>query len=175
MELWRLILLIVVRLVLSAGILWAVYKYLGMIPFILGIPVAGVLMAKPIIEVAANWFNWANKQPFEKWHGRYYSFADKQIRMLEVGEELWAVDADLLRVIGEKPTLMLGSTYGSEDYGPIPDTKLHGFSPSGAEKALRKSSHHEASRMLMWLQREVYKVHQRKQDIARENLSRPLP
>jgi len=175
METWRIVLLFAVRLAISAAILFTVYKKLGMIPFILATPIAGVLMAKPIMEAVTNWFHWAKKQPYAEWHGRYYSFANRQIRMLEVGKELWAVDADLLSVIGEKPTLMLGSTYGTEDYDLIPDTRFYGFSPSGAEKVLRKSTHYEASRMLMWLQREVYKAHQRKLDIARENLARPLP
>ena len=97
----------------------------------------------------------------------YYQFANVQIRLMEVGRELWVVDADLLRVIGEKPTLMLESLYDVHEYDRIPDTKLHGFSPEGAEKVLLNSTHLEARRMLMWLQREVYKQHKRKQEVAK--------
>jgi hypothetical protein len=87
--------------------------------------------------------------------------------MIEVGRELWVVDADLLRVIGETPTLMLESRYVVSEYRAIADTRFHGFSPAGAEKVLQKSSHHEAKRMLLWLQREVYKQHARKQELAK--------
>ena len=86
--------------------------------------------------------------------------------MIEVGRELWGVDADLLRVVGEKPSLMLGSVYDRDDYATIAETNYHGFSPAGAAKVLNKSAHYEARRMLMWLQREVYKQHARKQDLA---------
>ena len=167
MEAWRIVLMFVIRGALAAVILWAVFRYMGMIPFILAIPIVGVLLAKPIIEAGGNYFNWAKKQPYAAWHGNYYEFAGTQIRMIEVERELWAVDADLLRVIGEKPTLMLGSLYDVHDYDAIPDTKFHGFSPAGAEKVLRKSDHIESKRMLLWLQREVYKQHARKQDLAK--------
>ena len=166
METWRILLLFVTRLAIAALILWAVFHYMGMIPFILATPIAGVLLAKPIIEAGGSYFNWAKKQPYAEWHGNYYEFAGTQIRMLEVGRELWVVDADLLRVIGEKPTLMLGNAYSTEEYSAIAETKYHGFSPTGAAKVLNKSTHYESKRMLMWLQREVYKQHARKQDLG---------
>ena len=167
MDAWRIVFLFAVRLTLCAAILWAVFRYMGMIPFILALPITGVLLAKPIIEAGGTWFHWAKKQPFAEWHGNYYEFAGTQIRMIEVGRELWVVDTDLLRVIGEKPTLMLGSLYDVHDYDAIADTKYYGFSPAGAEKVLSKSDHFESKRMLMWLQREVYKQHARKQDLAK--------
>jgi hypothetical protein len=167
-------LMFIARLALSAAILWLVYRYVGMIPFILAIPIACALLAKPILEAASSWFGWARKQPYEEWQGRYYEFANTQIRMFEVNNELWAQDSDLLRVIGEKPTLMLGSLYAA-DYAPIPGTRFHGFSPTpaGTEKVLKASSHHEAARMLMWLQREVYKVHHPRREMAAQGVIKP--
>ena len=125
------------------------------------------MLSKPIMGWAEEIGTFFIRQPLSKWQGIYYEFAGTQIRFSEVGRELWAVDADLLRVIGEKPTLMLGSLYDVHDYDAIPDTKFHGFSPAGAEKVLRKSDHIESKRMLLWLQREVYKQHARKQDLAK--------
>ena len=100
MEAWRIALLFAIRLALSAAILWLIFRYMGMIPFILAVPIAGVLLAKPIIEAGGSWIGWAKSQPFVEWQGNYYEFAGTQIRMLEVGKELWVVDADLLRVLG---------------------------------------------------------------------------
>jgi len=165
MDIWRLAMMFALRLALVCVILGAVYKYLGLIPFILGTPVAGVLLAKPILEAGGSWINWASKQPLVEWQGRYYEFANTQIRIFEVDKELWIVDADLLQVIGEKPTLMLESLYNSNEYELIPDTKFRGFSPEGAEKVLSKSTHFESKRMLIWLQREVYKQHRRKLEL----------
>jgi hypothetical protein len=57
MEAWRVVLLFTVRLTIAAAILWLVFRYMGMIPFLLAIPIAGVLLAKPIIEAGGAWFN----------------------------------------------------------------------------------------------------------------------
>lgn len=124
------------------------------------------LVAKPLIAWSEEILIFFGRQPLAKWQGIYYQFANVQVRMMEVGRELWVVDVDLLQVIGEKPTLMLESLYDSHEYDLIPDTRFHGFSPQGAEKALMKSDHFESKRMLLWLQREVYKPHRRKQELA---------
>lgn len=166
MDSWHIIRLFAIRLAVSAAFLWAVFHYLGMIPFIIGIPFAGVMLAKPVIEAGATWFHWARKQPYAEWHGKYYEFAGRQVRLIEVGPELWVVDADLLGVIGEKPSVMLESLYDVHEYDEIPGTGWRGFSPDGVEKVLRGSAHHEAGRMLLWLQREVYRQHARKRELA---------
>jgi hypothetical protein len=168
MEFWRIALMFVVRAVLAFGFLWLVHRYLGPIPAIIGIPIVGVLLAKPVLEGGATWFNWARKQPYAKWQGNYYEFSNVHIRIFEVGNELWVVDEDLLRVIGEKPSLMLGSLYDPHEYDTIPDTRHHGFSPEGAEKVLQNSKHSEAGRMRLWLTREVYKQHARKRELAKD-------
>ncbi len=126
------------------------------------------MLSKPIMGWAEEFGTFVSRQPLRQWQGIYYQFANVQIRMMEVGRELWAVDIDLLRVIGEKPTLMLESLYDSHEYDFIPGTRFHGFSPEGAEKILKKSTHFEARRMLTWLQREVYKPHRRKRELAAE-------
>ncbi|MBI3715156.1 MAG: hypothetical protein HY255_04085 [Betaproteobacteria bacterium] len=166
MEGWRIILMFCIRLAISAGVLWLVHRQMGMIPTLLAMPLAGVLMAKPIILGAENWLDWAKQQPFEQWQGNYYEFAGTQIRIYVVGKKLWFADADVLNVLGQKPTLMLGSTYDVHEYDLIPDTRLHGFSEEGIEKLLRASEHHEARRMLIWVQREVVKQHRRKLELA---------
>lgn len=167
MTAWQISRLFLMRLALAGGILWAVFHFMGLIPLVLAVPAAGVLMAKPLMQAEAALFQWIGRQPHAEWQGNYYNFANVHIRMLEVGSELWIVDRDLLLVIGEKPTLMLGSLYGAHEYGLIPGTRLHGFSPAGAEKVLQASAHFEARRMLLWLKREVYKPHARKLEIAR--------
>jgi hypothetical protein len=169
MESWRILLMFLIRLVLAAGLLWAVFRYMGAIPTLLAIPAAGVLLAKPIIEAGGNWFAWAKRQPYEKWNGNYYEFAGTQIRIYPVGDSLWFADADVLKVIGQKPTLMLESTFDPHEYDLIPGTRQHGFSEEGVEKLLRASDHYEAMRMLIWIHREVVKPFRRKQENARLN------
>ena len=153
MDMWRIVSLLVARLTLSVAILWAVYRFLGMIPFVLAIPIVGVLLATPVLEAARPWIRWAKRQPFAESQCNYHEVAGTQIRIFEMGRELWVVDADLLRVIGEKPSVMLESLYDVQDYGAIAETRFRGFSPAGVEKVLSKSDHCESKRMPMWLER----------------------
>ena len=67
---------------------------------------------------------------------------------------------------------MLESLYDVQDYDAIAETRFRGFSPAGVEKVLSKSDHYESKRMLMWFQREVYKQHARKQEMAKLDAKR---
>jgi hypothetical protein len=58
MEHSRIAAMFAIRLCLSAGILWAIYRFLGVIPFLLGVPISAVLLAKPILNARGSWFSW---------------------------------------------------------------------------------------------------------------------
>jgi hypothetical protein len=156
----------VVRAGLGALVVWLTYRYIGLIPMLFAIVGAAVLVAKPIIEAGDTWISWAKTQPYEKWHGNYYEFAGTHIRIYPVGDTLWFAGADVMRVLGKKPDLMTESTFSANEYGPIPDTGLSGFSEAGVERLLRASDHYEARRMLLWIQREVIKPFRRKRELA---------
>lgn len=124
-------------------------------------------LSEPIVEAGASYIAWAKREPYAKWQGNYYEFANRQIRFFEVGEELWAVDVDLLAIIGQSSSPTLASLHNAREYARIPGTKFCGFSPAGAEKILRKSTHQESNALWWWLQREVYAPHARKTEVAK--------
>lgn len=128
---------------------------------------AAFALSEPIVEAGACYLQWAQREPYAAWQGDYYEFANRQIRFFAVGKELWAVDADFLGVIGQTPSPTLASLHTPGEYARIPETKFHGFSPAGAEKILRKSTHRESNAMWLWLQREVYGPHARKIEVAK--------
>ena len=123
------------------------------------------MLSKSIIGWAGELGVFVSRQPYAKWHGNYYEFAGSQVRIYPVGKSLWFVDADVLKVIGQKTSLMLQSTFDVHEYDLIPGTKQHGFSEEGVEKLLRASDHSESKRMLLWIQREVVKPFRRKLEI----------
>lgn len=130
----------------------------------------GAMMAKPIIELGANWFNWARREPYEKWQGNYYEFANVQIRIIELGaasrQRLWFAAADILNVLGEKPTKKLELVYNSAEYCMLRDENLAAFSEEGVQKYLTASRHPQSVAMRLWIEREVIKPHRRKMHLA---------
>lgn len=127
-----------------------------------------VAFAGPIMQLSVWYYETASQQPLKKYQGNYYEFANAQIRVFVVRNKLWCVDVDVLKVIGEKPNVMLESLYTATEYDLITGTKFNGFSEEGVEKLLNKSTHYEALRMLHWFVRDVKKPHYRKLEVARE-------
>lgn len=137
----------------------------------------GAMMAKPIIELGANWLNWARREPYEKWQGNYYEFANVQIRIIEIGtgdtQRLWFVAADILKVLSERPIKKLELAYNRAEYCVLPDENLAAFSEEGVKKYLTVSRHPQSVAMLLWIEREVIKPHRRKLEIASTSPTRP--
>ncbi len=140
----------------------------GLIGLVLSVPVWGVLFAKPIMDLSIWYYQSAVQLPIKKYNGNYYEFANTQIRVFIVANKLWCVDKDVLKVIGQKPNVMLESLYTASEYDQITGTTFNGFSEEGLEKLLEKSTHFEALRMLHWFKRDVKKPHHRKLEIAKE-------
>ncbi len=173
MVLWR---LAVAALIISGLVRFQLTN--TMIFFVLAIPAIGVLAAGPIMIVIGTWFQWQRGQPYAKWQGNYYEFANTQIRVLEIPNDhpdetgqiipskLWFVDQDILKVLGRKPTLQLKAMYRTTDYRDFPDENVWAFSEVGAKKLLMVSTHPESKKMMLWIEREVIKVHRRRLEMT---------
>jgi hypothetical protein len=156
------------RFIACAIISYIAFRLGGLVLMVLSVPAWGVLFAKPIMDFFVWTYQTASQAPIKKYNGNYYEFAHTQIRVFVVANKLWCVDKDVLKVIGEKPTVMLESLFNACEYDQITGTTFNGFSEEGLEKLLQKSTHFEALRMLHWFQREVKKQHYRKLEVARE-------
>lgn len=173
------------RLAVSLAILWQIRRFQGTnvaVVFVLMIPIIGVLLASPILETLANWFNWARKQPYEKWQGNYYEFASIQIRVIEHSDVLWFCDVDVFKVL-ELPIDNAKSRTGLFTEGEhryFAEHKLGAFSEDGVRRFLSRNPHRESRAVLLWIEREVLKPHRRKIELrdhpfeAGEDQAKPL-
>ena len=148
---------------------------MGDIGLILTVPAWGVMSAKPIMAFASWCYRTTSQMPIRPYNGTYYEFAQTQIRIFIVDNKLWCVDVDVLKVIGEKPSVMLESRFPATEYDKIPGTKFNGFSETGVEKVLSKSKHFNALGMLHWFRRDVKKLHYRKLELARDAAMKNSP
>ena len=164
-----------VRMALCAAVSWLVWRYLGIVAAVVTAPLWGVALARPIVEFAGYFYVWVNRSPLAAWQGRYYNFNGVHVRVMPVAQALWIVDRDILKVLGEKPTLLLPDQFDATEYGPIEGTRLHGFSEAGLERLLTQHPHTESARLLIWLRREVYFPHRRRLGLPerREDLLKP--
>ena len=184
MENHRIFILLVLRVIICVAISWAAIRSGSAFIMASSIVVWGVLLAKPIIEFGFNYFHWQKKQPYAKWQGNYYEFANIQIRVIEVPDlsqtasarssasALWFCDTDVLKVVGKKPTSLLRALYSNAEYRELPNENLNAFSESGVKKYLMTSTHHESKRMMMWIEREVIRPHRKRHEMTTQ---KPIP
>ena len=160
------------RLLLAAAITWLLIRFATWLhlPWYAGIvfasvPVAGLLV-KPLMEFTADGFDWLAKAPLEPWQGRYYRFNDVQVRVYEVGGELWFVDRDVCQSCGLPFDLSFGARFPPAHHDRIAGTREWGFSEAGLESFLAPSRETEAGKFLLCARREVLAAHRRKQENA---------
>jgi hypothetical protein len=156
------------RLLLCTAISYFGFYLGGVMGGVSSVAAWGVMFAKPIMTFFIWYYQSATQFSIKKYNGNYYEFANSQIRIFVVANKLWCVDTDVLKVIGQKPNVMLESLYTASEYDQITGTTFNGFSEEGVEKLLEKSTHFEALRMLHWFKRDVKKPHYRKLEIAKE-------
>lgn len=175
MEFSQIALMFAWRIVVCAVASWLVYRFVGGPPAVITVALWGIMLAKPTIELVAAWFNWARREPYAKWQGQYYEFANVQIRILARDDGLWFCAADVLQVLGEKPAVNLNTIYDGNDYRHFAEEGFAAFSERVVALVLQQSRHPEAARMWLWLQREVIKQHYRKREIAQLERQNELP
>lgn len=174
MDEWPNWLLLLVRFVLAMAV-WGAFFYLGMylsgglvigaVGFsLLGVPVIGVALAKPLVLISHEGMSWMWQQPMRKWQGSYYSFNDQQIRIYEGEDRLWFAAKDVLSAVGMKGVPDSFLAVYPEGCKVLPGMFVTALDPEALRNLLGKRHDHESIRFLQWMEREVMKPWQRKKE-----------
>jgi hypothetical protein len=149
-----------VRLAFGIGAVALGAYLLGLVGFVVAVPILAFAISKPLIEMTHDGFTWTSNQPLTKWQGHYYEFNDVQIRVLEDGDKLWFSADDMIKAtqIEAKGATLL-ETKVIEDVGPC-------LPMDGVEKVLLRHRSHESQRFLLWARREVQTPWERKRSGA---------
>jgi hypothetical protein len=113
--------MILIRVAICAAVTYAASRF-SAAAAVVTVALWGALMAKPIIELGANWFNWARREPYEKWQGNYYEYANVQIRIIELGkrrlieflrDQYWKRKSVIMQLCLDASFLVNSATYSS--------------------------------------------------------------
>ncbi len=143
----------------------AYWKMGGLVVFMLSVPVWGALLAAPIVELLANYFNFARKQPYAAWQGQYYEFQGAQVRIFEIDGALWFCDCDVLHILGKKPERTMRLTYSEADYRKIEHAGLMAFSETAVLRVISRIRHPEIGKLKFWIEREVIAPYHKKREL----------
>jgi hypothetical protein len=157
--------LLLVRLTVAIGVsalmTWAGHGLGGgdrgwtLLAFVFSVPVIGVAIARPLVELTHEGMSWLWHQPMEKWQGRYYNFNGTQIRVLDEDDRLWFCVEDMLRACQVRAIASI-----------LPDTRevdgLHSMDIETVERFHETHRNKELGRFLLWAKREVIEPYERK-------------
>jgi len=145
---WRLLLCIAV-----SGLAWRV---LGRVAMICTLPLFGVMLARPLIDLASDlhhatrWLVWRSEE------GRYYAFHGQQVRVIEDAEQVrWVRAADVRRIVGYTSSdgaIALTYPTGWALFGSPPEGY---FSDEALLTHLRREGTAEAGRFALWAERTI--------------------
>ena len=133
------------------------YMGLGIIGLLFALPILAWIGARLLVHGGASAVSWMSLAHARKWDGAYYAFNDVQVRVYEDDGQLWFVLPDVLKSIGLKETPAAFRAAHPGDIRDIPRHALKALNPQGVEHLLAKCHDHEAGRFLHWMQREVLK------------------
>lgn len=164
---WMLLLVRLALCVLMSGLFVGIGLQIhpragGWIGFVLSIPLCGIALAKPLVELFGESIAWLSHQPLRQWEGRYYEFNGIQIRIYEDDDKLWFVAKDVLRATNLPAIPESFIATHSQGFKVLAGTSLTCLDLDTLEKMLARSREYELERFILWGRREVETPWERK-------------
>jgi hypothetical protein len=145
-----------VRLFIGAAATWLMFWASGVLGLVFAAPIWGLLLAKPLLEGLPLLLRGAKRSAWTTDEFEVIAFEGHQLRIRFLAGYPWVVDADLLGVLGEKPTDSARRRADPANCAQIGHRKLWGFSEAGTVKYLSASRHPDAHKLRLHLERQVF-------------------
>jgi hypothetical protein len=147
---------IALRLGCCALVSWAVWRFLGPVPMVLTLPLFGILLARPLIDLAGAARHLMKRSHLAPVEGRHYAFRGRNVQVLQdVERRRWVRIADVRAIVGftaSDGALAISYPDGVRGLG-------RPLEPHLADDALlvhlRKERSPDARRLRLWVEREI--------------------
>jgi hypothetical protein len=143
---------------------WLLLRSSGLIGLVFAAPLWGLLLTKPIVEIAPLLVAGAKRSAWSEGDVDAMTFETHRLRIRLVAGYPWILDEDLLGALGEKPSETLRRRADPAHHAQLPDSKLWGYSEAGAAKYLSSSRHPDANKLKLLLERQVFFPARRKRE-----------
>lgn len=138
----------------------AAWIWVSRVVAILLVPLFAWIASRVVIHSGIGLVGHARRSALSEWHGRYYEFAGVHLRCFEEDGELVFLEEDVLSVLGREGSSLV-ALFGPNERIRHADGNW-GLTPQGCERLLRKAAHREAGPLLLWLQRQAYGPHRKR-------------
>ena len=144
------------RLALCAAVSWLVWRWLGLVAFVVTAPLYGVLLARPLIDLMSDMRHQTRALVWRPLEGRHYVFHGTPVQVIE--DEMhrrWVRTSDVRRIVGPGASdAALARLYpdGWQTFGSPPRPHL---SDEALLLHLDKGSTAVAGKFRLWVEREI--------------------
>lgn len=154
----------------SALAAWGLWSVFGPVGLVFAAPLAGVLLARPLIDLAGDLGHGTRRAALGATEGAYYAFKGRPLRVAEDDEgRRWLCAADLRRCVPGLPAdASLAHQLGDGARRLGPGGRLH-VEAEALHAALARALDPQTVRFRQWLDREVV------QPAARRRARGPAP
>ncbi len=144
------------RLLLCAGIAFAVWRLLGLVSMVLTLPLFGIALARPLIDLASDLRHATRVAVWQAVEGRHFVYRGVPVQVLEDADRRrWVRAADVRAIIGHTASNgALALTYPSGWHAMGRPAQPH-FSDTALLAHLEKERSPEALRFRHWVEREI--------------------
>jgi prophage antirepressor-like protein len=127
----------------------------GLILLMFAVPLVGWIVARIVVGRAGSVVKAIGDQAMAEWHGTYYAFNDRQVRIYDEDARLWFVAIDVARAVGWKTLPQSFMTTHADRLHRVPGTPLKALDMEGMDLLLARRRDREAGRLLRWAKTEV--------------------
>ncbi len=147
---------IALRLAVCGLVVWAARRWLGNVAMITTLPIFGVALARPLLDLAGEIRDAMKAVRWREVQGRHYAFRDRTIRVVtDADRQRWVHLGDIRRVAGftaSDGALTITYPNGARRLGK--PAELH-LSDEALLVHLRKERSPDAIRLCLWVEREI--------------------
>jgi hypothetical protein len=147
---------IALRLAVCVLVVWAARRWLGNVAMITTLPIFGVALARPLLDLAGEIRDGVKAARWRDVQGRHYAFRDRPIRVeTDADHQRWIRLADIRAIAGftaSDGALALTYPNGARRLGKAGELHL---SDEALLAHLRKERSPDAIRLCLWVEREI--------------------
>ena len=152
----RIVTSIALRLAVCVLLSWAVWRWFGLPPMVTTLPLFGILLARPLLELASALRDGMKRVQLAAVEGRHYAFRGRRVQVLEDADRRrWVRLADVRAIVGFTASDgALAITYrdGVRSLGRPAEAHV---SEEALLAHLLKERAPEAARLRVWVEREI--------------------
>lgn len=150
------VLVVATAALVFAGLGFLLFGTMGLaIGSVITAPIAGMALAKPLVELSAEGLEWFSQAPHNKWNGHFYEFDGVQVRVQDDSDQLLIAAADACKACGIPLTADVKSRIARLSIGKVAGTSVAGVPWKSIDLLLGPDAGREAGRFKLWLKREV--------------------